>query len=245
MRAPGGEIEVNRTDHRGTYAGAFFAYLDLPIGALVQHRPARRHRLPLLGAARRRLRLGGAGVVPDGHPHAGGVRHPGDGLPADGQHPRAPGRPRHRHRRPHPRAEQPGDRRRPGHRHPGRAPGRPLGRAGRAGRGGIDAGQLAELVDLVRQAVARPRRPGAAVPAGGLRPRGRAGRLAGGARRRRRLGPGAAAGRRRGRRRLARAGRRHRPGRGAAPRRRGSSPSPARPRACWRRSPRPPGASRP
>ena len=31
MRAPGGEIEVNRTDHRGTYAGAFFAYLDLPI----------------------------------------------------------------------------------------------------------------------------------------------------------------------------------------------------------------------
>ena len=31
MRAPGGEIEVNRTDHRGTYAGAFFAYLDLPL----------------------------------------------------------------------------------------------------------------------------------------------------------------------------------------------------------------------
>jgi len=26
-----GEIEVNRTDHRGTYAGAFFAYLDLPL----------------------------------------------------------------------------------------------------------------------------------------------------------------------------------------------------------------------
>jgi signal transduction histidine kinase len=31
MRAPLGEIEVNRTDHRGTYAGAFFAYLDLPM----------------------------------------------------------------------------------------------------------------------------------------------------------------------------------------------------------------------
>jgi signal transduction histidine kinase len=31
MRAPGGEIEVNRSDYRGTYAGAFFAYLDLPI----------------------------------------------------------------------------------------------------------------------------------------------------------------------------------------------------------------------
>jgi signal transduction histidine kinase len=31
MRAPGGELEVNRTDHRGTYAGAFFAYLDLPM----------------------------------------------------------------------------------------------------------------------------------------------------------------------------------------------------------------------
>jgi signal transduction histidine kinase len=31
MRAPGGEIEVNRTDYRGTYAGAFFAYLDLPL----------------------------------------------------------------------------------------------------------------------------------------------------------------------------------------------------------------------
>ena len=31
MRAGGTEIEVNRTDHRGTYAGAFFAYLDLPM----------------------------------------------------------------------------------------------------------------------------------------------------------------------------------------------------------------------
>jgi signal transduction histidine kinase len=32
MRAGGGEIEVNRTDHRGTYAGAFMAFLDLPMG---------------------------------------------------------------------------------------------------------------------------------------------------------------------------------------------------------------------
>jgi signal transduction histidine kinase len=31
MRAGGAEIEVNRTSHRGTYAGAFFAYLDLPL----------------------------------------------------------------------------------------------------------------------------------------------------------------------------------------------------------------------
>jgi signal transduction histidine kinase len=31
VRAAGGEIEVNRTDHRGAYAGAFFAYLDLPL----------------------------------------------------------------------------------------------------------------------------------------------------------------------------------------------------------------------
>ena len=31
MRAGGTEIEVNRTDHRGTYAGAFMAYLDLPL----------------------------------------------------------------------------------------------------------------------------------------------------------------------------------------------------------------------
>jgi signal transduction histidine kinase len=31
MRGGGSEFEVNRTDHRGTYAGAFFAYLDLPI----------------------------------------------------------------------------------------------------------------------------------------------------------------------------------------------------------------------
>jgi signal transduction histidine kinase len=31
MRAAGGEIEVNRSDYRGTYAGAFFAYLDLPM----------------------------------------------------------------------------------------------------------------------------------------------------------------------------------------------------------------------
>jgi signal transduction histidine kinase len=31
MRAGGGELEVNRTDHRGTYAGAFMAFLDLPM----------------------------------------------------------------------------------------------------------------------------------------------------------------------------------------------------------------------
>jgi signal transduction histidine kinase len=32
MRAGGAEIEVNRTDHRGAYAGAFMAFLDLPMG---------------------------------------------------------------------------------------------------------------------------------------------------------------------------------------------------------------------
>ena len=32
MRAGGTEIEVNRTDHRGAYAGAFMAFLDLPMG---------------------------------------------------------------------------------------------------------------------------------------------------------------------------------------------------------------------
>jgi signal transduction histidine kinase len=32
MRAGGAEIEVNRTDHRGTYAGAFMAFLDQPMG---------------------------------------------------------------------------------------------------------------------------------------------------------------------------------------------------------------------
>ena len=32
MRAGGVEIEVNRTDHRGAYAGAFMAFLDLPMG---------------------------------------------------------------------------------------------------------------------------------------------------------------------------------------------------------------------
>ncbi|HEY4729111.1 MAG TPA: cyclic nucleotide-binding domain-containing protein, partial [Actinomycetes bacterium] len=31
MRAGGAEIEVNRTDHRGTYAGSFMAFLDLPM----------------------------------------------------------------------------------------------------------------------------------------------------------------------------------------------------------------------
>jgi signal transduction histidine kinase len=30
-RAGGTELELNRTDHRGAYAGAFFAYLDLPL----------------------------------------------------------------------------------------------------------------------------------------------------------------------------------------------------------------------
>jgi signal transduction histidine kinase len=32
MRAGGTEIEVNRTDHRGAYAGAFMAFLDMPLG---------------------------------------------------------------------------------------------------------------------------------------------------------------------------------------------------------------------
>ena len=31
VRAGGTEVEMNRTDHRGTYAGAFLAYLDLPL----------------------------------------------------------------------------------------------------------------------------------------------------------------------------------------------------------------------
>ena len=31
VRAGGTEIEMNRTDHRGAYAGAFLAYLDLPL----------------------------------------------------------------------------------------------------------------------------------------------------------------------------------------------------------------------
>ncbi|MGH3370412.1 MAG: cyclic nucleotide-binding domain-containing protein, partial [Nocardioidaceae bacterium] len=30
VRAGGAEVEVVRTDYRGAYAGAFFAYLDLP-----------------------------------------------------------------------------------------------------------------------------------------------------------------------------------------------------------------------
>lgn len=30
IRAGGSEVEVNRTDHRGSYSGAFFAYLDMP-----------------------------------------------------------------------------------------------------------------------------------------------------------------------------------------------------------------------
>lgn len=34
VRAGGTEIEMNRTDYRGTYAGAFMAYLDLPLARL-------------------------------------------------------------------------------------------------------------------------------------------------------------------------------------------------------------------
>jgi len=34
VRAGGSEIEMNRTDHRGTYTGAFLAYLDLPMARL-------------------------------------------------------------------------------------------------------------------------------------------------------------------------------------------------------------------
>ena len=34
VRAGGTEIEMNRTDHRGTYVGAFLAYLDLPLARL-------------------------------------------------------------------------------------------------------------------------------------------------------------------------------------------------------------------
>jgi len=34
VRAGGTEIEMNRTDHRGTYVGAFLAYLDVPLARL-------------------------------------------------------------------------------------------------------------------------------------------------------------------------------------------------------------------
>jgi signal transduction histidine kinase len=36
VRAGGSEIEVNRTDHRGAYAGASMSYLDVPLGRLHQ-----------------------------------------------------------------------------------------------------------------------------------------------------------------------------------------------------------------
>ena len=73
------------------------------------HRAAGRHRLPRSRAARRRLRLAVRELVPDGDPPAGGAR-----LRACGAQQTVVGQ-RERllalgtaHRRPHPRAEQPG-----------------------------------------------------------------------------------------------------------------------------------------
>ena len=159
--------------------GRSFAYLDLlaaPTAPASAPSPT-----AASGSCRRGLRLGGAQVVPDGHPHAGGLRRPGDGLPADGQHPRAAGRPRHRHH-----AGLTHELNNPataaaGYRHPVRAPGRALweelaGLAGRAGR--RRAGRASRLVRQAGDRVGRaPLSPQV------LRSRGRAGRLAGGARR--------------------------------------------------------------
>ena len=55
VRCGGTEIEMDRTDYRGTYAGAFLAYLDLPIAACTWALSCR-DRLPLLGVSHRSVR---------------------------------------------------------------------------------------------------------------------------------------------------------------------------------------------
>ena len=56
-RVQGGEIELFRSDYRGSYTGAFDAYLVRPRrSAAVPGHGAGDHRLPAVRAARRRLR---------------------------------------------------------------------------------------------------------------------------------------------------------------------------------------------
>ena len=213
-----GEIEVNRTDHRGTYAGAFFAYLDLPMarsyaGTLRAVTDCRFWELPAEDFGR---------AVREWFPMA---THMLEGFAIQGMGSQQTVSTRERlvalgtvtagltHELNNPATAA------------ARATATLSERlaglweelAGLAGAGWTPTGWPRWPAWSARPATAAP--PGAAVAAGGLRPRGRAGRLAGGARGRR-LGPGPAAGRRRRRHRLAGAGRRHRPRRGAAPRRR-------------------------
>ncbi len=96
VRAGGTEIEMNRTDYRGTYAGAFLAYLDLPlartyVGTLRAVTDCRFWELAAADFGR---------VVREWFPMATHLL--GDGHTGDSEHARAAGRSRHGHRGPHP-----------------------------------------------------------------------------------------------------------------------------------------------
>ena len=230
------QVEINRTDYRGSYVGAVQFYLgdqtEQIYGATVRTTADSTFLArPGAGVPRRVPRL-----VPDGRaPAAGTVPRPaqhgvGDrpagaaaraGQAVGGAHPRAeqPGR-RRRARRPrparphHPHAQQAGDaRRRLAGPHPAQAAGHGAGRVRREGAP----------------------RPGPHLAAD-LRRRGRADRLARRPRRHRRLAARPGLRRRRPDRRRPRRGRRRGPGRTTSGARCAGCPTRSRPRPCSARS---------
>ena len=191
-RLAGGEqVQVNRTDHVGSYFGATQAYLTTEraqktYGTTVQAiTDMRLFQLPA-------DEYGGRAepVVPDGDAPAGRAVPGHAEQPAPGQRAGAAARARLAVGRADPRAQQPGRGGGPGHRRAARAGRRDAAQAGHAGRRRDRPEDAAG-----RWCSCRRRRssgsPGAqARPDRGQRRRGRGRRLAGGARGPRRLGPG-------------------------------------------------------
>ena len=67
-RVGGDDVEINRTDVRGVYAGAFQAYLGDRIRQVYNNSLRANVRVEVLRARGRRLRPADAGMVPDGTP---------------------------------------------------------------------------------------------------------------------------------------------------------------------------------
>ena len=107
-RVQGGELEVHRSDTRGSYTGAF----DFDLGRAGRPSPlsgdcARRGGLQDVRASRGRARQGIQALVPDGGAPPARLRNPGHEHPGNDREARAAGCSRHGHGRPDTRAEQP------------------------------------------------------------------------------------------------------------------------------------------
>ena len=107
-RVQGGELELMRSDYRGSYTGAFNFYLVNPNVLDVYPATARAVKdCRLLELPAAELGKAFARVVSDGVPSARGLHHPGDGESRHHRASRAAGGPRLGDGRAHPRVAQP------------------------------------------------------------------------------------------------------------------------------------------